>query len=113
MEIHQLPNGDCRPIQDVIITLCEVVTSHCARNAFAGQQTEEPQPEEHPVNLWEAADEGRDFGAHGHFDSVSRANSVPWIAVKHRKLIVAAVGTFAALGYAVGSDRFGRRHTRR
>ena len=94
-------------------TRCDAVASHCASNAFAGQQTEWPQRVEHPANLWQAVDEGRALGAHGHFDSVSRANSVPWLAVKHRKLIVAAVGTFAALGYAVGSDRSGRRHSRR
>jgi hypothetical protein len=82
---------------------------YLARTAFSGQQTEDLADSEHPVNLWHAADDDQDFGAHGNFDAVSRGNSWQWQAVKNRKQIAAVVGVLA-LGCAFGVGQLQREH---
>jgi NAD(P)-dependent dehydrogenase (short-subunit alcohol dehydrogenase family) len=76
-----------------------------ARTAFSGQQTAEQTNAGQPVNLWHAADEHKDFGAHGKFDPVSRGHSWQWLIVRNRKRIVTMTGALAALACAV---RFGQ-----
>jgi hypothetical protein len=46
---------------------------YLARNGYAGQQSEEPVERDHRDNLFDALD--GDHGAHGRFDSESRAAS--------------------------------------
>jgi NAD(P)-dependent dehydrogenase (short-subunit alcohol dehydrogenase family) len=86
---------------------------YLARTAYSGQQTAEKADCECPVNLWYAADEYRDFGAHGTFDAVSRSHSWQWLAVKHRQQIAAAAGALAALGCAVRIGQLQREQERR
>lgn len=86
---------------------------YLARTAFSGQQTAEPEPEEHPVNLWQAADTYRDFGAHGQFDASSRERSLHWLVVKNGKHIVAAAGALAALGFVASTNRTRQENDRR
>ncbi len=74
---------------------------YLARTGFSAQQTGEVKPEHQVVNLWEPADgeDGRDFGAHGAFDGVSRTSSAQqWIS--HRYPQTAAVAGVALAGLA-------------
>lgn len=86
---------------------------YLARTAVSGQQTAEPADSTHPGNLWHAADEQRDAGAHGAFDAVARPQSWQWLAVKHRRQIVAAVSALVALGCAVRFGQYQHEQDRR
>ncbi len=44
-----------------------VISHFAALSAVAGQQTDDPVRPDRPSNLWSAADDGRDHGAHGAF----------------------------------------------
>jgi NAD(P)-dependent dehydrogenase (short-subunit alcohol dehydrogenase family) len=77
---------------------------YLARTGIKAQQTPEPKPADQPANLWEPADGsgGRDFGAHGAFDSVSLAHSPQqWVAHHYRPLAMIC-GAVAAAAIAVG-----------
>ena len=81
---------------------------YLARTGFDSQQTDEPRPDDQPVNLWDPADggDGRDFGAHGAFDGKSKpASRQQWLA--HRYPQVAGVAGIAAAGLALAA--LGRR----
>lgn len=57
---------------------------YLARTGYASQQTKEPRPSDQPANLWHAADDEVDYGAHGPFDARAHAVGVqPW-ASRHR-----------------------------
>jgi NAD(P)-dependent dehydrogenase (short-subunit alcohol dehydrogenase family) len=71
---------------------------YLARTGFSSQQTQEPQPPDAPVNLWEPADRSRDFGTHGRFDGRSTARSPQLWASQHHGLLGAGA---AALGGCV------------
>ena len=86
---------------------------YLARTAFSGQQTAEPADSVRPVNLWHAADEHQDFGAHGNFDAVARSKSWQWLAVKNRQQIVASVAALAVLGCAIRVGQLQREQERR
>jgi NAD(P)-dependent dehydrogenase (short-subunit alcohol dehydrogenase family) len=78
---------------------------YLARTGVKAQQTAEPKPPDQPANLRVPADGpgGRDFGAHGAFDSVSHAHSPQqWVAHHYRPLAMIG-GAVAAAGIAVGS----------
>jgi hypothetical protein len=66
---------------------------YLARTGYDAQQTSEPKPADQPANLWDPADgpDGRDFGAHGLFDSRAHARSTQAWATQHH-------GTTAVLG---------------
>lgn len=75
---------------------------YLAVTGFKAQQTGEPKDPDQPVNLWEPADgpDGKDFGAHGHFDD--RALSVApqlWFSHHHKTLV--ATGVAALTGMSV------------
>ena len=73
---------------------------YLARTGVSSQQTDEPQPPDAPANLWEPADQARDFGAHGRFDSSSTSRSLQTWASRHHSLLgagAAAVVAAAAL----------------
>ncbi|KAA0016347.1 SDR family oxidoreductase [Antrihabitans cavernicola] len=81
---------------------------YLARTGFASQQTDQPQPPDAPVNLWEPADgtNARDFGAHGIFDNKSVGISPQLWASHHHGLIGAAAGLLAgATALAMGRAR--------
>ena len=71
---------------------------YLARTGFDAQQTDEPEDPSRPNNLWEPADNNRDYGAHGRFDSRSRRFSLQLWADKHRNFL--AVGALVACGAA-------------
>ncbi|TDO55238.1 NADP-dependent 3-hydroxy acid dehydrogenase YdfG [Kribbella sp. VKM Ac-2571] len=74
---------------------------YLARTGYKGQQSD--QPPEKAANLWEPADEERDYGAHGVFDKRSTPRSLQTWASRHRGL----VGAFAA-GATAAAVSWGR-----
>jgi NAD(P)-dependent dehydrogenase (short-subunit alcohol dehydrogenase family) len=71
---------------------------YLAMKGFDSQQTNEPKPPDQPANLWEPADgeQGKDFGAHGRFDSVAQSHSSQVWLSRHHGAVAAAVCTGAA-----------------
>lgn len=69
---------------------------YLARTGFGSQQTGQPRSPDQPVNLWEPADRGRDFGAHGSFDDRSHARAPQLWASHHHPLLAAAAGSLLA-----------------
>ncbi|WP_030914360.1 SDR family oxidoreductase [Streptosporangium amethystogenes] len=72
---------------------------YLARTGFESQQTDQYRDPDQPANLWRPADgeDGRDYGAHGIFDSRSHRRSYQLWGAEHRAVL--AVGG-AALGLA-------------
>jgi NAD(P)-dependent dehydrogenase (short-subunit alcohol dehydrogenase family) len=86
-----------------------VLDRYLARTGFGSQQTDQPRPEDRPVNLWEPADETRDYGTHGRFDDRSTARSPQlWASQHHGTLAALSLG---AVGAATGA--IARARTRR
>ncbi len=81
---------------------------YLARTGYDSQQTDQPKDPDQPVNLWEPADgaDGRDFGAHGTFDSTSTSRSLQLWASQHHGAV--AVGLAAALSAGVGVLTYAR-----
>jgi NAD(P)-dependent dehydrogenase (short-subunit alcohol dehydrogenase family) len=83
---------------------------YLAKKGYASQQTGKPRSPDRPSNLWEPVDDedGRDFGAHGRFDSKSRTSSPQVWASRHHGLLAAASGAaaFGTIRWALrrGSD---------
>jgi NAD(P)-dependent dehydrogenase (short-subunit alcohol dehydrogenase family) len=80
-----------------------VLDRYLGRTGFDSQQTKQPAAPDRPANLWEAADEARDFGAHGTFDDRSHPRSLQWWATAHRSGL--AAGAVTALAAAVTAWR--------
>jgi NAD(P)-dependent dehydrogenase (short-subunit alcohol dehydrogenase family) len=70
---------------------------YLARTGFTSQQTDQPRDPDQPENLWEPADERRDYGAHGSFDQRSHRRSPQVWASQHHG-VLAAVGGLALAG---------------
>ncbi|WP_329599969.1 SDR family oxidoreductase [Streptomyces pseudovenezuelae] len=76
---------------------------YLARTGFDSQQTDQDVPRDRPHNLWHSldAEDGRDFGAHGIFDSEAHARAPQVWLSQHARFAWAAVGggllTVAAL----------------
>ncbi len=68
---------------------------------FDGQQTQVPVDPDRPANLWEPADQERDFGAHGVFDDRSHGSSSQWWITSHRRSVYVAGVAAAAIGSAL------------
>jgi NAD(P)-dependent dehydrogenase (short-subunit alcohol dehydrogenase family) len=80
-----------------------VLDRYLAKTGFRAQQTSEPRNPEQPVNLWEPADSGRDFGTHGIFDRRSSGRSAQlWASLHHGAVGAAAVGLLSAAALARG-----------
>jgi hypothetical protein len=78
-----------------------ILDRYLARTGFSSQQTDQPRKPDRPVNLWEPADEGRDYGTHGRFDDRSTSRSPQlWASQHHGTLAAVAIG---AVGAAVGA----------
>jgi NAD(P)-dependent dehydrogenase (short-subunit alcohol dehydrogenase family) len=72
---------------------------YLGRTGVSAQQTGE-RPPTGLANLWEPADEERDFGAHGEFDDRAHSRSVQtWLSRHRRPVLIAA--TAAAAGTAL------------
>lgn len=71
---------------------------YLAKTGFKSQQTSQRRDPDQPVNLWEPADQERDFGTHGIFDAKSSDRSSQlWASQRHG--VVGAAGA-ALLGTA-------------
>jgi len=71
---------------------------YLARTGFASQQTDDPKPSDQPANLFEPADEHRDYGAHGLFDARAFRHSPQAWASRHRRVLATAAATAALAG---------------
>lgn len=77
---------------------------YLARTGYASQQTEDDdQPK--AVNLWEPADNDRDFGAHGIFDDRSHSRSPVSTLRRHPALAVGGAAAAAASLVAAARTR--------
>lgn len=83
-----------------------VADRYLAEHGYDAQQTDEPEADDRPSNLWEPVP--GDYGAHGRFAERTRSWS-PWTrASEHRAAIGGTVGVLAlaaAAGYLVASRR--------
>jgi NAD(P)-dependent dehydrogenase (short-subunit alcohol dehydrogenase family) len=73
---------------------------YLGRTGITSQQAKRPRDPGAPVNLWNPADgaDGRDYGAHGIFDSQAHARDPQvWLSQHHGALAAAAGGVGAAL----------------
>ncbi|WP_137120355.1 SDR family oxidoreductase [Segeticoccus rhizosphaerae] len=82
-----------------------VLDRYLGKTGFSSQQTKEPRDEDRPVNLWNAADEERDYGTHGAFDDIAKSRSYQLHASQHHGLLGAA----AAAGVAGLTTALARR----
>ena len=69
---------------------------YLARTGFSSQQTDQEQSPTQPANLWQPADEKRDYGAHGRFDDQAHAHDPQVWASEHHRSLFAAAGVGAA-----------------
>lgn len=65
---------------------------YLARTGFASQQTDRDRDPDQPVNLWEPADDQRDFGARGTFSDRASNRSAQMWASQHHGLLAVGVG---------------------
>ncbi|WP_214317802.1 SDR family oxidoreductase [Nonomuraea sediminis] len=72
-----------------------LVDRYLARTGIGSQQTDEKSPTG-VANLWEPADESRDYGAHGGFDRRAHARSPQLWLSQHRGLVLGTLGAAAA-----------------
>jgi NAD(P)-dependent dehydrogenase (short-subunit alcohol dehydrogenase family) len=85
-----------------------VLDRYLARTGTRSQQSDQP-PADNGDNLFTPLDgpDGRDFGAHGDFDSRSHDRAPQFWATSHRRALVAAAGV-GALGATLARRRHGR-----
>jgi NAD(P)-dependent dehydrogenase (short-subunit alcohol dehydrogenase family) len=82
---------------------------YLARIGYVAQQTDEPENQFRPHNLWKPVDAERDFGAHGRFGGRARTTSWQlWLTENRRALTLMAfglVGVMASIrGHVVHRD---------
>jgi NAD(P)-dependent dehydrogenase (short-subunit alcohol dehydrogenase family) len=70
---------------------------YLARTGFKSQQTEQPNPADAPVNLWDPADGRKDYGAHGRFDDRAHGHSPQAWLSRHHGITAAALAALGAL----------------
>ncbi|RSN07530.1 short-chain dehydrogenase [Nonomuraea sp. WAC 01424] len=74
-----------------------LVDRYLARTGIDSQQTDDKRPSG-VSNLWEPADEDKDYGAHGTFDRRSHSHSPQvWLSQHRRAVLLAAAGAAATL----------------
>ena len=81
---------------------------YLGRKGFDSQQTDQPRQPAAPTNLWEPADAGSDFGAHGRFDDESTSRSLQLWASQHHGLTAMTGATAAVAVAAARGSRSGR-----
>ncbi|GAA1803851.1 SDR family oxidoreductase [Luedemannella flava] len=70
---------------------------YLARTGYSAQQRQQPDDPDQPANLWQPADRGVDFGAHGDFDDRAASRSYQLWLSQHRGLAAGAgIGVAAA-----------------
>ncbi len=86
-----------------------ILDRYLAKTGFGSQQTDQPEPETRPSNLWTAADDdaGTDFGTRGQFHERALRRD-PQLWASHHHATIAAVGALA-IGGALALTR-ARRH---
>jgi len=77
---------------------------YLARTGVDSQMYDGPQPRGRRDNLWQPADDQRDFGAHGAFDARAHRRSLELWAVKHKRAL-AAIGLAALTAGSVAALR--------
>lgn len=80
-----------------------VADRYLAKNGFADQQTEEPEPAGRPDNLWSPLP--GDPGAHGRFDQAAKRFSAQFLMTRLRVPLALAAAGLAAGAVAVGMRR--------
>lgn len=80
---------------------------YLARTGFKSQQTKDPVSPNRPANLWHAADETEDYGAHGEFDAGAKHRSYQWWFTSHRRSVLTGVTAALASAAAVALKRRG------
>lgn len=79
---------------------------YLARTGYSGQQTDEPRDPDQPVNLWQPADNQRDYGAHGSFDQQASTWSAQlWATTNRRWLALAGAGLASATAALLWRER--------
>lgn len=73
---------------------------YLAATGYASQQTKEPLSPNRPDNLYQPADEMRDFGAHGEFDDAAKPRSWETELIMKREWLL---GGIALAGAAAGA----------
>jgi len=76
-----------------------VLDRYLARTGYDAQQSDEPRRGREPDNLWQASDgvDGKDFGAHGDFDSRSSASDRQlWLSQHHGTIALAGASLIRA-----------------
>jgi hypothetical protein len=88
-----------------------VLDRYLARTGFDSQQTEEPHEPTDPANLWEPADgsDGRDFGAHGDFDTAAHSRDPQLWASQHHGFVGSAASALVGAGVMLGRHLADRR----
>ncbi|GAA3834705.1 SDR family oxidoreductase [Sphaerisporangium flaviroseum] len=81
-----------------------LIDRYLGKTGVTSQQTKE-KPPTGVANLWQPADENRDYGAHGGFDDRAKDRSVQVWLSQHRGLIAAGAGGAAAAALAVLATR--------
>jgi NAD(P)-dependent dehydrogenase (short-subunit alcohol dehydrogenase family) len=69
---------------------------YLAKTGFASQQSDEPEEQGRPDNLWDPVDDDTDFGPHGRFADRSHRRSAQWPLTVYRAGVVAGAGLAAA-----------------
>ncbi|MFI6792138.1 SDR family oxidoreductase [Nonomuraea sp. NPDC050383] len=77
-----------------------LVDRYLARTGMKSQVTDEEQPSG-VANLWEPADEDKDYGAHGSFDRRSHARSPQLWLSQHRRPVLLGLAAGAAAATAL------------
>jgi NAD(P)-dependent dehydrogenase (short-subunit alcohol dehydrogenase family) len=85
-----------------------VLDRYLGRTGFDSQQTSDTEDPDAPVNLWQPADEPRDFGAHGVFDDQAKKSDPQLWASQHHGTLLSALGSAGAAVAALAWRRRGR-----
>lgn len=79
---------------------------YLARTGYSGQQTDAPRDPDQPDNLWQPADDQRDYGAHGSFDQRARSwDPQLWATTNRRWLTLAGAGLASATAALLWRER--------
>jgi hypothetical protein len=80
---------------------------YLAKTGFDAQQTPQRQNPDAPVNLWEPADgtDGKDFGAHGIFDTRAHDSDPQLWASQHHGLLAGAAAAVTTAAVVLAGRR--------
>jgi short-subunit dehydrogenase len=79
---------------------------YLGKTGYSSQQTQEPTKPGRPDNLYQPADSGRDFGAHGDFDDKAKPFSWETELIMNRQWVI---GGIALAGAAAGAIALAKR----